>query len=428
MKTAMEEKKEPTRILYANEEELRKRKERIPVFRNRNNKRNYLLDPNYEKTKALVDLMVLEGMREEFIEELLTREPDQEYALTLDFLHCAALILGEQYVKENLMGKSLSAREAIRDVREAYHNQEMKPYREIYGNFEQRLQAAKTGEAQTEHQLEILKLQSAHAEAMYKQRMESAKVQFRYELRLSHEKATVREEKASEKISGMEKELTMIKAYAEDKKKEAAYFQKEEEQLRNALKKKQEECNEIRKREQRLQEELRKLHSELEKENTAGEEASVKQEEKITEPNPSQKQRRCWRWDGKENEKNNGLKKEETGLDGKNAKSDHPAEAGTSKAETFTKNAEPKSEIAKNVVPNDRDDPEPMDDRNMFCMEVLGNHAFSCEQVEILLPCLQDEAIPVSTLRRICNPQLPAQNMKLFVKYLRGGKECEKKQ
>ena len=79
---------------------------------------------------------------------------------------------------------------------------------------------------------------------MYKQRMESAKVQFRYELRLSHEKATVREEKASEKISGMEKELTMIKAYAEDKKKEAAYFQKEEEQLRNALKKKQDHAQE----------------------------------------------------------------------------------------------------------------------------------------------------------------------------------------
>ena len=425
---AMEEKKEPTRILYANEDELRKRKERIPAFRNRNNKMNYLLDPNYEKTKALVDLMILEGMRGEFIEELLTREPDQEYALTLDFLHCAALILGERYVKENLMGKSLSAQEAIRDVREAYHNQEMKPYREIYGNFEQRLQAAKTGETQTEHQLEILKLQSAHAEAMYKQRMESAKVQFRYELRLSHEKASVREEKDAEKIAGLEKELEMVKAYAEDKKKEAAHFQKEGEDLRNALKQKKEECNAIRKREQRLQKELRKLYSEPEKENTAGEEAPVEQEEKTTESKPTQKQRRCWLWGGKENEKNSGPKKEEPAPDGKNAKSDYPAEAGTSKAETFTKKAESKLETAKNVVPNDREDPETADDRKMFCMEVLGDHAFSCEQVEILLPCLQDEAIPVSTLRKICNPQLPAQNMKLFVKYLRGGKECEKKQ
>ena len=336
----VEEKTDKTRIFFAKEQTLQEREKKVKSFRNHNNERSYLLSDDYERIRMLTDLMLLEGMTEEFIGKLLTRETDQDYALTLDFLHSAALIMGEDYVKENLIGKCLPAKEAAKQIRICEHEKQMKPYQEIYSNMDERLAAAREGEQKTSHQLEILKLQSSHAEAMYKTRMESARMQFRYELRLSAEKAAQKEGKANERIASLENELSLLKKFAEDLKKENAEQKKENDAQKN-------ENNELR-------EELKGLRQSREK----------------------------------------------TGHD--------------QKADALMKRKKAEQKYDWYFDKNER---------RSFCFGILADTKFTGEQLELLLPCLEDKSIPLSMLRKLCNPELPAENMKTIIKYIQGGVE-----
>ena len=116
---------------------------------------------------AAAHLMLMEGLSEEFIALLLAQGRSPAFAPTLDFLHCAALVLGEEYVKEHLLGKHLSFEDGAREIREHYHTEQMKPYEEMYPDLKERMEAAKEGEQLIAKQMEILKLKSDHAEQIY---------------------------------------------------------------------------------------------------------------------------------------------------------------------------------------------------------------------------------------------------------------------
>ena len=68
------------------------------------------------------------------------------------------------------------------------------------------------------------------------------------------------------------------------------------------------------------------------------------------------------------------------------------------------------------------------DERREFCIRTLGNEKFSGEQINLIVPCLQDENIPLSTLQILCRPDLPAENMNGLIRFIRGGKTNDGKQ
>ncbi len=367
----MEESGMKTEITFAEPEELQRRQERIKSFRNRNNQMRYLLDSDYEQTKVLTDLMLMEGLSEEFIALLLAQGRLPAFAPTLDFLHCAALILGEEYVKEHLLGKHLSFEDGAREIREHYHTEQMKPYEEMYPDLKERMEAAKEGEQLIAKQMEILKLKSDHAEQIYQQRMEQAKMQFDFQKQIIEIRAAHQEENARLKINSLETELEKARSALQDLEKKNGGLVKEQKLLYEKIS--------ARQRRKGL---FAICHS--------NEDAAS--EEEITASGKAQTR---------------------TGAE--------------STAKKMTEEAE--SEAGKKVVeashPATPDISKQMEDRREFCLAALSDKAFTGEQIGLLLPCLQDETIPLSTLQRLCNPDLPADNMRTFIRFIEGGKTGE---
>ena len=315
--------KSATRIVFAPDEEVRERKERIKQFHNAN-VRSYLLNDEYEISKAITDLMVLEGLSDSFIDDLVHKETDDAYALSLDYLHAAALIMGEAYVRENLLGKTVPAAEASEAIRTYFHETQLESFRKIYENLDDKIKVALEGETKVDHQIEVLKIQSENAKKMYQQKMQSVILQHEYEkklLRASHEL-----EKQHFKDRLVKMEASFKKA-----RKEAQELEKEKEELIKSIR-------------------------------------SMDQPHGLF----------CFR------------KKE--------------APKG-------------KTEKGKEAVP--QIETEESKQRRLFCYSVLGNKNFTPQQIELLLPCLKDEAIPLVILQKLCVPDLPTENMKSFIRYIR---------
>lgn len=209
-----------TKVVFGEEKEITERKGRLKNLRGYKTDLEYLLDEAHEKSKALTDLMVTEGLSDEFIRLILREDTDDAYMMTLDFLHCAALIMGEDYVKENLMGKTISVADAANGIKETYHEQQLKPYREIYENLDERLKAAREGETLLNHQIEILKIQSSHAQEMYDKAMENEKLRFKFEKSALEAQNTSERERSAEKISALEGELSALREKAKKLEKE----------------------------------------------------------------------------------------------------------------------------------------------------------------------------------------------------------------
>lgn len=312
-----------TRIVFGNDEEIRERKQRTKQFHNAN-VRSYLLLDEYETSKTLTDLMVSEGLSDSFIDELLCAQPDDIYAMTLDYLHAAALIMGEGYVRENLLGKTTLASEASKKIRTNFHESQLSSYREIYDNLDELIKAALEGETKVDHQIEVLKIQSENASKMYQQKMRSTALQHEYEKKLERATHELEKQRLKEKLGKMEEALKK----AQD---QAKAFEKEKTELiRNAQRKDQ----------------PRGLFCFRKREAYAGK---------------------------TEKEKGSPVKIE--------------------------------TEESK--------------ERRLFCYSVLGNKNFTPQQIELLLPCLKDEAIPLVILQKLCVPDLPVENMKSFIRYIR---------
>ena len=80
------------------------------------------------------------------------------------------------------------------------------------------------------------------------------------------------------------------------------------------------------------------------------------------------------------------------------------------------------------VLEADQKEETAADERREFCIRTLGNEKFSGEQINLIVPCLQDENIPLSTLQILCRPDLPAENMNGLIRFIRGGKTNDGKQ
>ena len=228
-------------------------------------------------------------------------------------------------MRENLVGKTMSASDASLMIRQSFHEQQMKPYREIYPDLDARLKAAKEGEVFMTHQIEILKLQSEHADEMFKKSLENARMQLDFEKKLLLAKSQAEKEKAEEKISALEKELAMQREYAKD-------LERKNTQLSKAI--------------------------------------------------------------------------------------DHSA---VSLLDLLPVIGKKRREMALEELRKEEKE------RSDFTLSVLGNSAFSAEQIQILLPVLNNKKVPLGALKRLCVPSLPAQNMKAFVRFIEGGNAHEAK-
>ena len=68
------------------------------------------------------------------------------------------------------------------------------------------------------------------------------------------------------------------------------------------------------------------------------------------------------------------------------------------------------------------------DERRELCIQILGNEKFTGEQIDLIIPALEDESIPLGTLKILCRPDLPVQNMKGLIRFIKGGKKDHEKQ
>lgn len=320
-----------TKIVFGMDKEIEERKGKLKNLRGYKTDLAYLLDEPHETSKALTDLMVTEGISEDFIRSVVVPDTDDAYMMTLDFLHSAALIMGESYVKENLMGKTISSKDAAKGIREAFYEQQLKPYREIYENLDEKLRAAKEGETQLNHQIEILKIQSAHAQEMYDTALENARMRFDYEKKLMEGKSAASSEKDQEKIAALEGELSVL-----------------------------------REKDKNLEKECREVKAAYEKSLDAAK----------SSPGDGRFVDFSWR---------------------KKRRSRQLIEEGKK-------------------------------ERTAFALSVLGNKEFSAEQVTLLLPVLENEKVPLSALKMLCQPSLPVKNMEAFIRFLEGGNANEAKE
>ena len=143
-----------TKIIFGSREDIEKRTLKIKEIYGPS-KNAFLIGDEYEKCRNVIQLMTLEGMSTDFIYDLMAEEPGDEYAMTADFLHSAAMIMGEEYVREHLLGRTIQAEEACRQIREDYYEKQMEPLRKMYEDLDAKIQAALSGEEQARQQLAI---------------------------------------------------------------------------------------------------------------------------------------------------------------------------------------------------------------------------------------------------------------------------------
>ena len=102
-----------TKIIFGSEEDIAKRTLKIKEIYSPS-KNAFLIGDQYEKCRNVIQLMTLEGMSTDLIHDLMVQDPGDEYAMTADFLHSAAMIMGEEYVREHLFGRTIQAEETAK--------------------------------------------------------------------------------------------------------------------------------------------------------------------------------------------------------------------------------------------------------------------------------------------------------------------------
>ena len=166
--------------------------------------------------------MILEGFSDEMIDWLLTLCSDPDKVETLDFLHMAVLVMGEDFVRKELWERSLPWKRPADFCGGLSRRSDETVSGNPMENPDAKIRAALEGEDKASHQIEIPKLQSEHADEMYKQRMETAKVQYTWDLKIEKNTAKAEKERMEEKITSLTKELEEAKAENTRQKKEAS--------------------------------------------------------------------------------------------------------------------------------------------------------------------------------------------------------------
>ena len=361
-------KKPDTMIVFGSNEDIEKRSQMIKDIYNPA-KNKFLINDEYEKFRNVVKLMTLEGMSEDFIIGLLAEDPGDAYAMTVDFLHSAALIMGEEYVKEHLLGRTIRAEDACRQIREDYYEKQMEPLRKMYEDLDGKIQAALSGEEQARQQLEILKLQNEHADEMYKERMKSAKTDFEYRMQLAEVKAQQKEETMKRDIADLQTGL--------DREKN---------------------------RRQELEAENLELVGKIE--------TLIMQ---ISREKPKDEER-------KEPAADTALPPQTVSTPATEKPSGQPGEE--KHFPFFWRKKE--GNVQAMAQSADEEKRKKLEERRNYCISVLGSSEYSEEQVELILTCMMNEKISRTVLEYICNPKLPIHNMKAMIRFLGGGNDDEK--
>ena len=414
----MPDKKETaTKIIFGKDAEVAERRKKARQFWNVP-ERNFLYSDEYEKCRNLVELMFAEGLPEDFIKETIQRKPDAAYAETMDFLHFAALVMGCDYVRQNILHRTVTLEDAVAGIRNEYQRQQIAPFREIYENLDEKISAALQGESKVNHQIELLQMQTRHAEAMYRQRIENAKTRFEYQLRLSGEKAKMREKLDAQQIQILTDRLKTVNEEDAGKISE----------LTERLRQREEENQKLQEANKSLKEEILSLQ-----------ENNLSLKKEIDEQKHQSGKGKGWSWPF-------GRGKEETqdiGSPGNPADVEPlSAEVETEKIDTTgdehrDDSSEKQASGPPGILPEQgmqtgdcaesKTEPEKTpaeyrksEERRDFCIRILRDKSYSEEQVAVLLALMMNENIPKETLAYICNPALPVYSMRALVKYLGG--------
>ena len=390
-----------TKIIFGSREDIEKRTLKIKEIYGPS-KNAFLIGDEYEKCRNVIQLMTLEGMSTDFIYDLMAEEPGDEYAMTADFLHSAAMIMGEEYVREHLLGRTIQAEEACRQIREDYYEKQMEPLRKMYEDLDAKIQAALSGEEQARQQLAILKLQNDHADELYKERLENAKSDFNYRLQLAQAKAE-------------QKETTLKRDIAE---------------LQSGCDREEKRCRELQAENLELVEKLEQLIMQISAVRT--ENSEMKAAASGLKKNSSEEAGH----DGKKDPEPLARKKEwevdasarvkETDTTAQRKEPDNPDGARNNAGEGkrfpfFWRKKEENGQASGKA--DEEELKKKQEERRNYCISVLGSSDYTEEQVELILACMMNEKISRSVLEYICNPKLPIHNMKAMIRFLGGGND-----
>ena len=385
-----ESKKPDTKIIFGSKEDIEKRTQKIKEIYGPT-KNAFLIGDKYEKCRNVIKLMTLEGMSTDFIYELMAEDPEDEYAMTADFLHSAAMIMGEEYVREHLLGRTIQAEEACRQIREDYYEKQMEPLRKMYDDLDAKIQAALSGEEQARQQLAILKLQNEHADELYKERLENAKSDFNYRLQLA-------QAKAEQKETTLKRDIAELQSGYDREEKQRRELQAENLELVGKLEQLIMQISSVRAENS----EMKTAASGTKKNAPDGEAADSKKD-----PEPA-------------------LRKKELDPADQKTEPDIPdaARIGSGEGKRFPFFWRKKEEDGQASMKAEEEAlKKKQEERRNYCIYVLGSSDYTEEQVELILACMMNEKISRSILEYICNPKLPIHNMKAMIRFLGGGND-----
>jgi len=432
-----------TQFRFGSQEVMEQRRRSLSELRGVKH-RTYFMDQGHELCRSLFDLMILEGRGAGFVDELIGAETDDEYALTLDVLHCAALILGEEYVRQQLIGKTMDYGEVIQQIKNDLLEEKFRPYQEIYDNLDERIDAALHGERQVGEEIMKLKMQLNSSRQLYENRLATERMRHEYEEGKLKSESKHQHQSDQEKIGRLEEEVKKLQAELEERKAQAQQSAEAQASL-------QEEARTAKAETERLTSELEKTKEELSasQADCAEQKAQVQLltrslEEAKDEAKTAKAKAEAVLAAGLAGRlavggagaaaggvtvaagRNGNVAAGMTGVTGQNGNvvSGNAARTGEGKKpkkKGFLRSlwATPDDEESKAAEDAAKAEVAAMagkEEELKQYLEMLSSDKYSQEQIALITDCMMDDTFPRSTLTYICNPNLPLANMEAMVR------------
>ena len=475
-----------TKILFEETDEIQKRRSMLKRLR-QDPDNNYLYSDGYDKSRVLYALMNEEGLSDDFIRLVFCRLPDDEFALTLDFLHCAAVIMGEDYVREHLAGKTIKAGEACRQIREHYYDQQLQPMRETFEHLDEKIRAAIAGDTKTEHELELVKRGAAHDREMYEQKLQTMTLLHNSAMKQQRENA-VQQYNADQALIGslqteigvhldqiktMEGTIAKLEENISQRDEKITELEKQVQEMgRKAVRDTEGEpvsvmtgpdsgfirILEEARRDADHQREVQGLNGQIQVLEGEVRERDQRIRELVKEAEDAQdqieflkvslnvlSQKKIPRWQRHQPESaavfapellseelmrqyfQRKDKKETERKRTEEVRLQQEERSWQKAVEARQKEEDDRNQSArKQKLAEDQkaeDQRRTQEERREFCVNALIEGNYSEEQVKLLFQIMSDPQVPKSTLEYICNPNLPAYSMRAIVRLLGGGKE-----
>jgi len=216
----MEVMTDQTNILFGSEEEISRRWGEVTRHKEmrKNIRRNTV---EYEISNSLFYLMLLEGCDAELAETLRGDAQDEEGALTLSFLLSVLTLFGEDYVKEQILGREMTVEAARQKIRDDLLEEKIRPYREIYDNLDERIDAAIHAERQIDQEIMKLKMQLNYDKQMYENRLATERMRHQFEEGKLKSEGDYQHQSDREKIGRLEEEVKKLQSDLEERKAQA---------------------------------------------------------------------------------------------------------------------------------------------------------------------------------------------------------------